>query len=53
MSNSVDFATITGQLIEDGVEDGTVDDDAFGIDIYFQGANWSPDWDIVSYHGRV
>ena len=45
--NQPDFATVTGILEFDGVNQ-SLPDSAFGVDIKFQEANVSDDWDIVT-----
>jgi hypothetical protein len=47
------FANITGFLQYDGVSVGGNDDNGFGIDLRFQDAYISPDWDLVSHSGAV
>jgi len=49
-TNNPSFATITTKLFYDGVEQADTDD-AYGINILFQEASMSADWDLVSYSG--
>lgn len=48
LGDPIDFATITSELYYDGVLQPN-GDDAYGINIGFQKADVSPDWDLVAY----
>lgn len=48
-SNSVDWATVSSFLEFDGVDQGALTQSAFGIDLKFQPAKISSDWDLVLY----
>jgi len=42
-----DFATVTSELYYDGLQQASLDD-AYGIDVVFQQAHLSNDWDLVA-----
>lgn len=51
VGNQPDFATITGFLEFDGVDQPGNDDTGFGVDFEFQKLEKSDDWDVVSISG--
>lgn len=52
-TNPPSFATVKGVLRFDGVAQTGVENDAFGIDVQFQKAYVSPDWDFMSLSGTT
>jgi hypothetical protein len=48
-TNQPTFATLTGVLQYDGVDQAGAENDSFGIRMEFQEARTSPDWLIMSY----
>lgn len=48
-ANPNGFSTVTGIKNFDGVEQPGISDSAFGVNIEFQEASVSPDWDVVAY----
>lgn len=50
-ANYPDFATVQGLLQYDGVTQPNNTDNAFGVDLQFQEASISEEWDLASYMG--
>lgn len=52
-SNPLDYATISGFVAYDGVDQPGKEDNAYGIDLFFQKAYVSPDWDFMATSDTV
>lgn len=52
-SNPVSFATVTGYLQFDGVDQAGKEDSAFGVDIKFQPGTVSNTWDFAAFTGEA
>ena len=50
---AVPFADIQGYLAYDGISQPGVEDNAYGVDISFQRASVSDDWDFMSFSGST
>lgn len=51
IANQPSFATVVGSLEFAGLPQIGKGDDSFGIRLFFQEANVSPDWDLVAFSG--